>query len=227
MATWMTYKGIDLFRPMGQTAYTYKTGRMEIDADGAPNAYHPNDTGLDFLANAGFPAHWRGVLVPDPADPGKPFVQPSGPTQGFFVSMTALHDGTSPATDPRKYVDATSIPFIVFPGQFHQMDGTGVMGDFVMAKNLSNGKVCAGIVADIGPSDAALGEVSMALVTGLGGTNPNPRNGAGKPPGPYRYVVFPRSHNTPKWRLTAAEVDQRAQALLEAAGGWAAFDNLS
>jgi hypothetical protein len=227
MTAWMTYKGIDLFRPAGSTAYTYRTKRMEIDADGAPNAYHPNDTGLDFLANAGFPNHWQGVLVADPANPSKPFVQPSGPTQGFFVSMTALHDSTSAATEPQKYVDASRIPYIVFPGQFNQLTGTGVMGDFVMAKSLSSGKVSAAIVADIGPSDAALGEVSMALVTGLGGTNPNPRNGAGKPPGEFRYVVFPRSHKTPKWRLTAAEIDQQAQTLLAAAGGWAAFDNLS
>jgi hypothetical protein len=227
MAPFLTYQGIDLFRPVGSTAYTYKTARMEIDADGAPNTYHPNDTGLDFLANSGFPNHWHGVLVADPANPGHPFVQPSGSTQGFFVSMTALQDNVSPSTDPQKYVDATRIPYVVFPGQFNQLAGTGMMGDFVMAKNLSNGMESAAIVADIGPSDAALGEVSMALVTALGGNNPNPRNGAGKPPGPFRYVVFPRSHKTPAWRLTAAEVDQQARALLAAAGGWNAFETLS
>lgn len=225
MAAWMTYEGVELFRPAG-SAYTYTTARMEIDADGAPNAYHPADTGLDALANAGFPGHWRGVLVADPANSNRPFVQPSGPTAGHFVSMTALQDSVSPETDPKKYADATRIPYIVFPGAFHQLNGTGVMGDFVMAKNLNDGKVSAAIVADIGPSDAALGEVSMALVTALGGTNPNPRNGAGKPRGPFRYVVFPRSHKTPKWPLTAAEIEHDAQSLL-AAGGWAAFDNLS
>jgi hypothetical protein len=68
----------------------------------------------------------------------------------------------------------------------------------------------------------------MALVTGLGGSpNPNPRTGQGKPHGPFRYVVFPRSHNTPPWPLTAAQIEHEAQGLLAAAGGWAAFDTLS
>lgn len=227
MAPWINYKGVDLFRPAGSTAYTYTTARMEIDADGAPKAYHPdNHSGLDDPANAGFPSHWQGVLVADPANPAKPFVQPDGPAAGFFVSMTALQ-GSGPATSPQNYVDAARIPYLVFPGGFHALDGTGVMGDFLVAKNLANGRVSAGIVADIGPQDAPLGEVSMAMVTGLGGINPNPRNGAGKPPGPYRYVVFPRSHKTPKWPLTGQQIEQAAQGLLASAGGWPAFDNLS
>ena len=228
MAAWMTYNAVDLFRPAGSTAYTYKTARMEIDADGAPNAYHPDDhSGLDDPRNAGFPnGGWKDVLVADPGNPAKPFVQPAGPTAGFFVSMTALQ-GAGAVTDPKKYVDAVQIPYLVFPANFHALKGTGTTGDFVMAKNLNNGKVCAGIVADIGPAADPLGEVSVALVAALGGVNPNPRNGAGKPPGPYRYVVFPRSHKAPKWPLTAAQVDQEAQGLLAAAGGWNAFETLS
>lgn len=228
MTAWLTYKSVDLFRPAGSTAYTYKTTRMEIDADGAPNAYHPNDhSGLDDPRNAGFPnGGWRHVLVADPADPGKPFVQPSGPNAGFFVSMTALQ-GAGPVTDPKKYVDAAGIPYLVFPKTFHDIKDTGTTGDFVMAKNLNNGRTSSGIVADIGPADHPLGEVSMAMVTALGGTNPNPRNGAGKPPGTFRYVVFPRSRKTPRWPLTAAQIDQEAQTLLAAAGGWNAFESLS
>lgn len=225
MATWMTYEGVELFRPAGAGPYTYVTGRMEIDADGAPNAYHPANTGLDALANAGFPGGgWRSVLVADPNDAARPFVQPSGPHAGFFVSMTALHDSVSPATDPRKYVDATAIPYLVFPGAFHQITGTGTTGDFAMAKNLSNGRTTAAIVADIGPSNAALGEVSIRLAAELGGHNPNPRTGAGKPPGPFRYVVFPRSHQAPRWPLTFAQIQAQGDSLLAAAGGWQAFE---
>ncbi|MGH6644781.1 MAG: hypothetical protein ACRED3_19015, partial [Bradyrhizobium sp.] len=74
---WFTYQGTDVWQAPGGTAYVYTTTRMEIDADGAPNAYHPNNTGLDLLANAGFPGHgWRSVLVEDPAHPGMPFIQP-------------------------------------------------------------------------------------------------------------------------------------------------------
>ncbi len=227
MAAWITYRGLDFFRPAG-SAYVYTTAQMEIDADGAPQAYHPADTGLDALANAGFPGGgWRSVLVADPNDASKPFVQPDGPTAGFFVSMTALQDGFSPASDPKKYVDATKVPYLVFPGGFHRLAGTGDMGDLLMAKNLHNGNVSAAIVADIGPADAELGEVSIKLVEALGGTNPNPRNGAGKPPGPFRYVVFPRSRRVPRWPLMPDQIQQIAQDLLEAAGGWDAFDSLA
>jgi hypothetical protein len=86
-------------------AYTYVTSHIEIDADGAPNAYHPRDTGLDALANAGYPhGGWRSVLVEDPEHPGQAFVQPAGAFAGFFVSKTTLEDGGAPATEPRRYV---------------------------------------------------------------------------------------------------------------------------
>jgi hypothetical protein len=38
----------------GQTAFFYQS-KMSIDADGAPNAYHPDNIGLDDLKNAGYP----------------------------------------------------------------------------------------------------------------------------------------------------------------------------
>ena len=224
---WLTYQGTDLRRAPSGAAYVYTTGHMEIDADGAPNAYHPNDTGLDFLANAGFPDHgWRSVLVEDPSHPGTPFRQPDGPFAGFFVSKTSLESSQVEVTDPARYVSATSTPYIVFPSTFHALQGTGTLGDFVLAKNLANGRTTAAIVADIGPANAPLGEVSIKLVEALGGHNPNPRTGSGKPAGTFRYVVFPHSHVTPKWPLTAAQIDEQATQLLATAGGWATFDAL-
>ena len=228
MATpWMTYRGVGLFRPAGMSAYAYETGRMELDADGAPNAYHPDDIGLDALANAGYPGGgWRNVLVQDPANPARPFVQRTGPTAGYFLSKTSLFDPAGAVTDPATYVDSVAIPYIVFPGDFYNLTGTGVMGDFVVARNLRSGEVSAAIVADGGPADAELGEVSLGLATALGGTNPNPRNGAGKPRGPFRYVVFPRSFVSPKWPLSRQQIEQRALGCLATAGGWTTFDAL-
>src|SRR5260370_42461214 len=107
MAAWSTYRGLDFFRP-GGSAYVYTTAQMEIDADGAPQAYHPADTGLDALANAGFPGGgWRSVLVADSNDAGKPFVQPDRPTAGFLVSLTALPEGFRPPIRPQKNVRST------------------------------------------------------------------------------------------------------------------------
>src|SRR3954454_9455511 len=103
---WFAYEGTEILSIGDTGAYTYKTTHVALDADGCPRAYHPDDTGLDALANAGYPHKgWRSVLVVDPNDSNKPFVQPSGPTQGFFVCKTSLMDPTLPEVDPRKYVD--------------------------------------------------------------------------------------------------------------------------
>src|ERR1043166_2274923 len=89
---WLTYEGTDIFR-VTPSAYTYKTSDVALDADGSPRAYNPSNTGLDANANAGFPNKgWRSVLVVDPHDPSRPYVQTAGPTQGFFVSKTSLVD---------------------------------------------------------------------------------------------------------------------------------------
>ena len=219
---WMTYKGVELWRtPSG---YSYTTSRMKLDADGAPNAYGPADSGLDYLKNAGYPgSHWGSVLTPDPADPRRPYVQQTGPTAGFYVSRTSLEDTSHPPTVPARYVDATRIPYIVFPGEFYALKGTGSLGDLAMCRSLANGLSTAAVVADRGPADAPLGEVSLALAAALGGRSPNPRTGAGQPAGPFQYVIFPGSRHDHPWPLTPAALDAAANATLAAAGGWGAF----
>jgi len=217
---WIQYDNLRLFRVPAGSAYVYATSHMAIDADGAPNAYAPDDAGLDALANAGFPAgNWQAILVPDPLDHGSPFVQASGPFAGFFVSQTALQDSSKRLTDPARYVDATAIPYIVFPGNFLKLPGTGTLGDVGLAFNLNNGKSTPFIVADVGPSAAELGEVSIKLAEALGGTEVNPRTGAGIPEGPTAYVVFPHSHATPKWPLSLGDLTTRAAAELARCGG--------
>jgi hypothetical protein len=120
----LTYEGTLLRKFPASTAYFYTTQRMEIDADGAPNAYHPEDRGIDALANAGFPhGGWRDILAIDPLDSTRPFVQRAGPFAGFFVSKTRLEDSTREVTDPARYVDSTAVPYLVFPGSFHALTG--------------------------------------------------------------------------------------------------------
>ena len=90
-------------------------------ADGAPNAYHPDNSGLDDLSNAGTPGRWEG-LAKD-AD-GEPIIQgPNDPFPGYYVSATALADRTKPVNDPTRYVDASKIPFIVLPGAMARQIG--------------------------------------------------------------------------------------------------------
>jgi hypothetical protein len=217
----LTYEGTRLRRFPGGDPYFYVTERMAIDADGAPNAYHPEDRGIDALANAGFPGgSWKSILVVDPNDSTMPFVQTAGRFAGFYVSKTTLQDPTRDETDPARYVDSTTVPYIVFPGAFHALTGTGTMGDLGMVRNLRNDTVTAAIVADAGPRNAPLGEVSIRLAEKLGGVNVNPRNGSGMPRGPFLYVVFPRSRSTPRWPLTTEKMDELATSMLTATGGW-------
>ena len=222
---WINYKGTDIFRVPG--AYHYVTDRVTLDADGAPNAYHPNDTGIDKLAHAGYPNKgWKSVLVTDPASPNKPYIQkPGEPYPGYFVSMTTLKNPNGNKTSPSTYVDSVAFPYVVFPGEFYSIKGTGFMGDFAMVRNLDNGKMTAAIVADVGPSDAPLGEMSLGLATALGGVNPNPRNGSGSPRGNFQYVIFPKSHEAPAWPLSFEHIDRVANAKLEGIGGWPTAGN--
>ncbi|MCE1236664.1 MAG: glycoside hydrolase family 75 protein [Hyphomicrobiales bacterium] len=219
---WLNYEGVDVFH-VAEFAYCYTTDNVSLDADGSPRAYHPKNIGLDANGNAGWPTRgWRSVLVVDPADKSRPYVQPSGPTAGYFVSKTSLYDHNPavPATEPAKYVDSEEIPYIVFPGGFYALEGTGHWGDLVMVRNLSNGRQSAAVVADGGPTKAPLGEMSLALADRLGGKKPNPRTGKGAPTGYIQYVVFPGSRANPAWPLSLATIDAMGARLLQSIGGW-------
>src|SRR5215472_16901373 len=85
---WTSYNGVPLVHLSGTRSYAYRIDSMAIDADGVPNAYHPQDRGLDSLANAGYPnGDWPSVLVTDPDDSSRPYVQPSGEFAGYFLAM--------------------------------------------------------------------------------------------------------------------------------------------
>ncbi len=218
---WMTYGDTRVLRHASEAAYVFSPTHLAIDADGAPNAYHPDDTGLDFLANAGYPAQswWDSVLVPDPDDPDRAYVQRGGPCAGYFVSKTSLVDRGKSELDPARYVDATVVPYLVFPGKFFSTSGTGLLGDLGFAINLATRAETAFVVADIGPSGAELGEISIALAERLGGRDVDPRTGAGAPPDRILYAVFPYSGRSHRWPLTVDELERHARELLAQVGG--------
>lgn len=230
---WGAYRGIKLLRLPSGMAYVYSPIQVRIDADGAPNAYHPDDAGLlcrahahykglDCLPHAGYPDSnwWPEVLVPDPHDMSRPYVQPqSSEFAGFFVSQTSLEDTSKAVTDPARYVDSRTIPYVVFPGRFHDMTGTGTMGDLGYAINLTNGRQSPFVVADVGPADANLGEISIALAEALGGRHPNAITGTGSPRGRIVYIMFPNSGEKYRWPLTLEQMRRGVQPLLWAAGG--------
>ncbi len=226
------YQDTQLLWAQDGHSYIFATKAVKVDADGAPNAYHPDDMGLpcktgvrfkglDCPANAGYPNSnwWHDALVPDPTNPSKAYVQSSGPYKGFFVSKTSLKDPVKQDIQTEKYVDARSVPYLVFPGEFYKKNGTGILGDFGYAINLENGKASPFIVAEIGPRNAALGEMSIALAVALGGSSPNPRTGDGTPKGKILYVIFPRSAKSPAWPVSADMLSSTVTSLLEGIGG--------
>lgn len=217
---WQTVAGVDVWRSNDGTAIAYEIRHASIDADGAPSAYAPDGTGLDLNSNAGWPSgDWKNVLVADPNDTDRPYIQPEGSLfPGFFVAMTSLHnpDKGIPDTSTEKYVDATRIPYFVYTPEFYDVKGTGGNGDFAFVWS-GTGTFSAAVMADVGGKH--LGEISVRLAEKLSGNTANPRNGAGAPELPLRFVVFPRSRTRLVWPLTDGAIQATGQELLDGIGG--------
>jgi hypothetical protein len=180
------------------------TTKMSINVDGCPRAYAPADrkdlNPLDVLASAGRPGSWWGIAC-DPND--NPYIQgPTDPAPGYYVSTTALVDRTKLPRDPRRYVDAAVVPYIVIPPELH---ASGVrLGDLAMV--VYDGKQAPAIVADIGPS-RHYGEGSTALAEMLGIPSSARTGGV---PGAVRYVIFENSATMPRWPRSILEFQAEA-----------------
>jgi hypothetical protein len=146
------------------------THRMDVDVDGAPNAYGPpgKDT-LDELRNA----HYRGKrgaeivgYLTDDDNPKIPVLQgPHDPYPGYYISQTSFTDPKR--TNPRdvsRYVDATKISYIVL-GDKARRQGAQV-GDFVAVYSQRTHRSAFGIVADEGNPSG--NEGSLHLLQALG-----------------------------------------------------------
>jgi Fungal chitosanase of glycosyl hydrolase group 75 len=192
-------------------AFSFTSG-MTIDADGAPNAYNAENTGLDDLGNAGAPGHWEGILQDKD---GNPLVQgPDDPFPGYYISCTSLADWSKAPNDPARYVDASKIPYIVLPGEMARQAGAWP-GDMAVVVNLWNGDYSYAIFGDVG----TLGEGSIALANNLG-ISSDARHG-----GTWwgvLYLVFPGSgDHRPK---SVDEIDRETQKLL---GDWGGVSQLN
>ena len=175
-----------------QKSYVYKAGLM-IDCDGSPNAYGPNNSGLDYTANGGDDSGGKaGAWWGGPVDAyGKPIVQMIyEPSPGLYVSGTSLACTTYPEHSQYRYIDAESIPFFVLPGS-HQ-NGAKV-GDVGLCYNTRTGDNCYGIYADTGPS-SKIGEASMRMAEALK-IDSDPKKG-GTESKIIIYLVFPGSVGT-------------------------------
>lgn len=203
-----------------ETTFFFKSG-MTVDADGAPKAYHPEDIGLDSLDNAGHDGEWWALATDENGDP---VIQgDDDPAPGYYVSMTALTDETKEETDPRAYVDATKIPYIVLPQNDDEKflkKAKVKLGDFAAVYNGENGKLAFAIFADTseffagGGETTRFGEGSIALADALD-IDSNPRTG-GTDEG-VLYVVFPGSGNGKPRSIK--EITREAKERFEEWGG--------
>jgi hypothetical protein len=175
---------------------------MEIDVDGAPNAYGPGNTGLDYTANAKNGNAWAGVVTDATGIPAR---QQSGRYKGYYVSTTSLRARDGRADDPNTYVDATQVPYIALPPALVKQFGV-MLGDSALVVNRTNGKSAYAIYADVGPS-SKIGEGSLALARALGFSDRevDPRHG-GVSEG-IQYLIFPRSGLGQGRIPTPAEID--------------------
>lgn len=146
------------------------TRRMDVDVDGAPNAYGPpGSRTLDYLKNArlrGRPhAEIVGFLTEDD-HPETPVRQgPHDPFPGLYISQTAFTDpARTDARDVNRYVDATRINYVVLGKAAHRQGAR--LGDFVAVYSRRTGRSVFGIVGDDGNPSGDEG--SLHLLQSLG-----------------------------------------------------------
>jgi len=194
--------------------------RMTICADGAAKAYHENNAkALDYLGNAGRPGNWWAIVTDDGTRSGTPVKQgKDDPAPGYYVSTTAMVDPTHERADPRRYVDATQIPYVVLPGSgiYRKLHPTSQprLGDLAIAYNTENGLLTPAIFAELGPTNE-LGEASIELARRLKINHDAKRGGTHRRI--IKYMVFA---GTGTGRvLTIDEIERQALHHFEKWGG--------
>lgn len=200
------------------SALVFKSG-LAVDADGAFRAYHPNNSlGLDSIEHAGHPGDWW-ALATDTGEPnGRPVIQTrKDPAPGYYVSMTSLFDSSiANEHNPRRFVDAASIPYVVLPPKGLQH---AKLGDFATVINLRDGKSSGAIVADESGPELPMGEGSIYLAKTLG-INSSPRTGGVQ--SDIAYVIYPNSGSSrPR---TRDEITSLSRQHFEMWGGKAALN---
>lgn len=188
------------------------THRMDVDVDGAPNAYGPPDKQtLDILLNSHYLNRADQEIVGYVVDEhGRPILQDSkGPFPGYYISQTAFADVTNHnERDPRRYVDARKINYVV-RGDVARRRGVRV-GDFASVYSKRTHKGVFAIVGDTGNPTGDEG--SLHLLQDLGYPVHDGKNGSVEKP---EIVIrfYPNSNPQHQFFFTQAELDKAATKL--------------
>ena len=128
----------------------------QVDGDGSPRCYGPNNTGLDYTANAGHPGNWWGV---ETNNQGQPIVTAAG----LYISDTSLHQNGQP-------LNAETVSFIVVPGYWAKSVAGIVLGCKAEVTDQQTGNKIQAVVGDIGPN---FGEMSIAATIAIRKLDPS------------------------------------------------------
>lgn len=163
-------------------SYTIPRAGMMIDADGANGqtslpVYAPKGMkSLDYLANAGGPGDWYGIVTDTGKADGSPVVQlESHPAPGAYVSATSYEWPGFSRGDPARYVDANAVTYIVLPSHWRAAARGIVLGCRATVTDAHTGQVVEAGVLDFGPK-SKLGEASIACAR-LFGVPCSPKDG--------------------------------------------------
>ncbi|HRJ53065.1 MAG TPA: glycoside hydrolase family 75 protein [Candidatus Thiothrix moscowensis] len=221
---------------------------MQVDTDGAPDAYHPDDIGITHICNGvnvnaggawesdcltkfnkakaeGFQGATKIDFFAMATRPnGTPIIQGSSdPKPGYFVSTTSFKQPRINGKTPQAQLDSNTIPYIVIPSTWQRSSAPGVkLGDFAVILRKSTGKISYAVVGDTGPN-SKLGEGSVALHEALGNNPFMMRYGKrramkGIGSRDVLYVVFPNSHKNGEV-VTNQLINMEGTKLLEEFGG--------
>jgi len=199
--------------PQPPPSFELLTHRMDVDVDGAPNAYGPpGKPTLDYLHNAyGLDEHKREIVgYVTEKDGHTPVLQgPNDPYPGYYISQTAFQDPNNPNDlDPRSYVDASKINYVV-RGKAAERRGVQV-GDFVSVYSVRTHKAAFGIVGDTGNSTGDEG--SLHLLNDLGYPFHDGKDDAVEH-GEIIIRFYPHSNPKQQFFFTQQALDEAAKAL--------------
>jgi hypothetical protein len=180
--------GVDVFQDPAPSNRVHYVADMDVDCDGARTSYRLDNSykrgALDSIrASAGYPnGQWWNVLVRDPKNANRPFVDPDG----FCISMTSYQREQFDVFDRRRYVDALTIPYAVAPGSVRRRCRGVICGCRAKITDTVTDRSIECVTADF--SGGNIGEAGMAAATFFD-PELSPRNGDGR--SRYLYEFFP------------------------------------
>ncbi len=157
--------------PSAQDDFTLLAHRMDVDVDGAPNAYGPPGSHtLDNLRDAHYRRRREGEIVgylTEDDHPTVPILQgPHDPYPGYYISQTAFTDPARSPTPATPAATSTPRASITSSSATKPANEGARLGDFVTVTTLRTHRTVFAIIGDDGNPSG--NEGSLHLLQSLG-----------------------------------------------------------